>query len=97
MRGGLPPSGEEGREITALHRRWLTLTGTVYDASKHRGIAQLYAADERFTAYYDGAVPGCARFLRTRSNAGLGSRSQKARRVLTRRASLFTGSAGRSC
>lgn len=64
VRGGLPPSGEEGREITALHRRWLTLTGTVYDAAKHRGIAQLYAADERFTAYYDGAVPGCARFLR---------------------------------
>ena len=64
VRGGLPPSGEEGREITALHRRWLTLTGTVYDAAKHRGIAQLYVADERFTAYYDGAVPGCARFLR---------------------------------
>ena len=64
VRGGLPPSGEEGREITALHRRWLKLTGTVYDAAKHRGIAQLYAADERFTAYYDGAVPGCARFLR---------------------------------
>lgn len=64
VRGGLSPSGEEGREITALHRRWLTLTGTVYDAARHRGIAQLYVADERFTAYYDGAVPGCARFLR---------------------------------
>ena len=34
VRGGLSPSGEEGREITALHRRWLTLTGTVYDAAK---------------------------------------------------------------
>lgn len=64
VRGGLSPSGEEGREITALHRRWLTLTGTVYDAAKHRSIAQLYVTDERFTAYYDGAVPGCARFLR---------------------------------
>ena len=64
VRGGLSPSGEEGREITALHRRWLTLTGTVYDAAKHRGIAQLYVTDERFTAYYDRAVPGCARFLR---------------------------------
>ena len=64
VRGGLSPSGEEGREITALHRRWLTLTGTVYDAAKHRGIAQLYVTDERFTAYYDRAVSGCARFLR---------------------------------
>ena len=64
VRGGLSPSGEEGREITALHRRWLTLTGTVYDAAKHRGIAQLYVTDERFTAYYDRAVSGCAAFLR---------------------------------
>lgn len=64
VRGGLSPSGEEGREITALHRQWLTLTGVPDDAARHRGIAQLYVTDERFTAYYDRAVPGCARFLR---------------------------------
>ena len=56
--------GEEGREITALHRRWLTIAGSAYDPAKHRGIAELYAADERFTAYYDKTVSGCARFLR---------------------------------
>ena len=33
-------------------------------AAKHKGIAQLYVLDERFTAYYDKEVPGCARFLR---------------------------------
>jgi len=27
-------------------------------------VAELYTADERFTAYYDKEVPGCAAFLR---------------------------------
>ena len=44
--------------------RWLTIAGSAYDPAKHRGIAELYAADERFTAYYDKTVSGCARFLR---------------------------------
>ena len=29
-----------------------------------RALAELYVQDERFTAYYDKSVPGCARFLR---------------------------------
>lgn len=64
VQAGLSPEGEEGREITALHRRWLTVTGNQYDPAKHRGIAKLYGIDERFTAYYDKQVPGCAHFLR---------------------------------
>ena len=58
-----PPDSLEGREITQLHRRWLTLTGNTYNPAKHMGLAQLYIQDERFTAYYDRTVPGCARFL----------------------------------
>lgn len=61
---GLSPQSEEGQTITNLHRRWLTVTDNRYDPAKHRGIAELYVADERFTAYYDRQVPGCARFLR---------------------------------
>lgn len=57
------PDSLEGREITQLHRRWLTLSGNTYDPAKHMGLAQLYIRDERFTAYYDRRVPGCARFL----------------------------------
>lgn len=64
VQAGLSPECEEGKEIAALHRRWLTLTGTRYDPAKHRGIAELYIADERFTHYYDKRVPGCACFLR---------------------------------
>ena len=64
VRSGLSPESEEGKEITALHRRWLTITGNRYAPAKHRGIAELYVMDQRFTAYYDKQVPGCARFLR---------------------------------
>lgn len=58
------PQSDEGRDITALHRRWLTFTGNRYDKEKHKGIANLYIMDERFTAYYDRKVAGCAQFLR---------------------------------
>ena len=61
---GEDPAGEAGREIAGLHRRWLTATGDKYDVSRHRGIAELYVQDERFTAYYDREVSGCAQFLR---------------------------------
>ena len=60
----LSPESQEGKEICALHRRWLTITGNRYDPARHRGIAELYVMDERFTAYYDKQVLGCARFLR---------------------------------
>ena len=61
---GLSPESETGKELCALHRQWLTITGNRYDPAKHRGIAELYVMDERFTAYYDKRLPGCARFLR---------------------------------
>ena len=64
VRAGLSPESGAGQEVAALHRRWLTVTGNPYDPAKHRGIAALYVQDPRFTAYYDKAVPGCARFLR---------------------------------
>ena len=64
VQAGLSPQSEQGRAITDLHRRWLTITGNRYDPAKHRGIAEFYVTDERFTAYYDRQVPGCARFLR---------------------------------
>ena len=64
VRSGCSPECEEGKLIAQLHRQWLTLTGTPYTPAKHRGIAELYVLDERFTAYYDKQLPGCAHFLR---------------------------------
>ncbi len=60
----LSPSFTEGKEIAALHKKWLTVASHGYDVQRHRGIACLYTADERFTAYYDKNLPGCAQFLK---------------------------------
>lgn len=61
---GADPAGEKGKEIADLHCRWLTVTEDKYDVPHHRGLAELYVQDERFTAYYDKEQPGCAQFLR---------------------------------
>lgn len=64
LRAGETPTGLEGQRIAKLHREWLTFTVKPYDLKRHKSIAELYVLDERFTAYYDRQVPGCARFLR---------------------------------
>ncbi len=64
VRAGLNPTEEEGQAIAGLHKRWLSFTWASYSAEAHRGLAEMYVADERFTAYYDAGIPGCAVFLR---------------------------------
>lgn len=64
VRSGEDPAGAEGRRIAELHRRWLSYTWTEYTPQAHRGTAELYTADARFTTYYDSEIPGCAAFLR---------------------------------
>ena len=63
VRQELSPESPQGRDIVQLHRRWLSFSGHHYDAAQHRGLALLYTADPRFTAYYDKSLPGCAQFL----------------------------------
>ena len=72
VRAGEDPAGETGRRIAALHKEWLGFTWPKYTKQAHRGLAQLYVADERFTAYYDGNVPGCAQFLCDAITAAMG-------------------------
>ena len=59
----LSPESEMGEELTRLHLEWLSFTIKNCSAAQQKGIAQLYVCDERFTAYYDKKVPGCAAFL----------------------------------
>lgn len=62
----------EAEELVATHKAWLTYMwgqSTAYTAEKHKGIASMYVADERFTAYYDERVcNGAAEFLRDAIN-----------------------------
>ena len=64
VREGIDPMGAKGKEIAMLHKEWLNISTPKYTSQMHRGIAEMYVCDERFTAYYDGEVPGCAQFLR---------------------------------
>lgn len=63
VKAGESPKGECGRRIVALHKEWLGMTLKKYTAETHKGIANMYIADERFKNYYDKETPGCADFL----------------------------------
>ena len=58
------PAGEAGQKIAELHRKWLSFTWKEYSKEAHAGLAEMYVADERFTAYYDQHKEGAAKFLR---------------------------------
>lgn len=58
------PSGELAQEACELHKKWVLSYWSDYSKEAHMGLVQMYVDDERFTAYYDKIVPGCAAFLR---------------------------------
>lgn len=60
---GVSPDSREGREIALLHGEWLQYTWNAYTKEAHEGLTKMYLADERFLAYYDSKVKGCATFL----------------------------------
>ena len=58
------PTGEAGARLAQMHKEWLSYTWKEYSKEAHLGLTQMYVDDERFTAYYDSRVKGCAVFLR---------------------------------
>lgn len=55
---------ESAKKIVEKHKKWLMMTWKQYSVDAHKGLAAMYVADERFTAYYDEEVKGCAEFLK---------------------------------
>ncbi len=62
-RSGAPPDSVEAMDAAEAHR--LNITAWFYDCSRvmHRGLAQMYVTDERFTAHFDDQVPGLAQYV----------------------------------
>lgn len=58
------PTGQLGQKAANLHKEWLGYTWKEYSKEAHKGLVEMYVADERFTAYYDKKQPGLAAFLR---------------------------------
>jgi len=62
------PAGELAQKACDLHRQWLCVMYPNYSKEYHKGLAEMYVADERFSAHYDKIAPGCAEFLRDAIN-----------------------------
>jgi hypothetical protein len=63
MRAGTDPGSPEAVELAEEHR--LHIERSFYDCppAMHRGLADMYLADDRFTAHYEQVAPGLARFV----------------------------------
>ena len=57
------PSGELAHEACDLHRQWLCVFYPKYSKEYHKGLGEMYVADERFKAHYERIIPGCAEFF----------------------------------
>jgi DNA-binding transcriptional MerR regulator len=62
------PASELAHKACDLHRKWLGMYSADYSKEYHKCLGEMYAADERFKAYYDKIAPGCAEFLRDAIN-----------------------------
>lgn len=60
------PASEEAQRACDLHCQWLCIfwKDGMYNKEIHMNMGEMYAADERFRAYYDKKTPGTAVFLR---------------------------------
>lgn len=58
------PASELAQQLAAKHKQWLMYSWPDYSAEAHAGLADMYVADGRFTAYYDKHVKGGTAFLR---------------------------------
>lgn len=56
--------GTAAQKAAETHRRWLGYTWADYSPEAHAGLAEMYASDPRFSAYYDRGVAGKAAFFR---------------------------------
>ncbi|MFK0106505.1 MerR family transcriptional regulator [Streptomyces sp. NPDC091217] len=59
-----PPAGERAMDMAEEHR--LHISAWFYDCpyDMHRGLGEMYIADERFKAFYDAMAPGLAEHLK---------------------------------
>jgi len=58
------PAGPLAQKACGLHKQWLYVFYPKYSKAYHKGLGEMYAADERFKAHYEKVAPGCAAFLR---------------------------------
>jgi MerR family transcriptional regulator, thiopeptide resistance regulator len=64
LRGGRPADSAEAIAAARAHRAYITRTYYELTAEMHRGLGEMYVADERFAKTYDDAAAGLAGYVR---------------------------------
>jgi len=72
MTAGLPAADPSVTEIAEEHRRQISRNYYECDVEMHRGLADMYVADERFRAHYDAVASGLAQYVRDAVHANAG-------------------------
>lgn len=44
---------QEAKDVYLLHKKWLSYSWPEYSAEAHKGLVEMYVADERFAKYYN--------------------------------------------
>jgi MerR family transcriptional regulator, thiopeptide resistance regulator len=63
MRAGEPASGERAMDLAEAHRRHISRWFYECGYEAHRGLAELYVSDPRYTRTYDEVEPGLALYV----------------------------------
>lgn len=64
MRAGEPPTSVVAMDLAEAHRRHLSRWFYDCDYDMHRGLADLYVSDPRYTQPYDEIEPGFSQYVR---------------------------------
>ncbi|MDR2833384.1 MAG: MerR family transcriptional regulator [Streptococcaceae bacterium] len=59
----MSPDSEFVQEIADLHKQWLMIFYPKYSKPYHRGLGEMYLADERFKAHYEEIIVGATELL----------------------------------
>lgn len=66
---GSAPDSDEAMAAVEAHRQHIARWFYECSYETHRGLSDMYVADERFRAHYDTATPGLAQFIRNAAHA----------------------------
>ena len=64
FRAGLPATSDEAMDAAEANRQYISQWFYECSPDMHRGLGDMYVADERFTAHYDSVAPGLAAYVR---------------------------------
>lgn len=69
LQSGLPATSDEATAAAEAHRQQISRWFYECDYDMHRGLAEMYVADPRFTERYERIAPGLAVYVRDAINA----------------------------